>query len=236
MAKHIKSTDPRKPVIVAALKLLVNCRKITCVEHFGGDVYGGNCMNMNDPEARGGHFKVKVDFETGAAELVEEKQEPATVAAHNRPVLRPGTEITARTSRNRGPGDILRYGVVGTCHESLTEYDERAKAGKPVFGSRQEVLDRIVGNRKRGDTQAFAIQHCSVIDNSGLSFAEKYPERMTAIEIKHGETYMVEHGDLGLFEMRASIVGNFSTLVRFTYVDVVPEYASDAPRSPEPRY
>lgn len=72
MAKNIVSKDPRKAVIVAALKRLVGCRKITCVQHVGGDVYSGNCMNMNDPEAAGGHFEVKVDFDNDTAELVQE--------------------------------------------------------------------------------------------------------------------------------------------------------------------
>lgn len=44
----VKSTDPRKPAIVAALKDKYNCRKITCVEHDRDNGrFIGNTMNYN---------------------------------------------------------------------------------------------------------------------------------------------------------------------------------------------
>jgi hypothetical protein len=60
MAKHIKSTDPRKPAIVAALKQKSGCRKVTTVLEIAPGVYEGNCMNPNGTASQPGFHQVEV--------------------------------------------------------------------------------------------------------------------------------------------------------------------------------
>lgn len=44
MSKPIKSRDPRKAAIVAALKQVSGCRKVTSVSEVALGVYEGTCM------------------------------------------------------------------------------------------------------------------------------------------------------------------------------------------------
>jgi hypothetical protein len=60
MSKPIKSTDPRKPAIVAALKRASNCRKVTSVRQIGESEYAGDCMNPNAADSRVGTVTVIV--------------------------------------------------------------------------------------------------------------------------------------------------------------------------------
>lgn len=62
MNKPIKSTDPRKPAIVAALKEISGHRKVTSVTQVGPDTYEGNCMYGPLPEGR---FQVVIPPATG---------------------------------------------------------------------------------------------------------------------------------------------------------------------------
>lgn len=45
--KNVTSSDPRKPAIVAALKAVSACRKVTSVVEVAPNTYQGNCMNPN---------------------------------------------------------------------------------------------------------------------------------------------------------------------------------------------
>jgi hypothetical protein len=46
MKKPVKSTDPRKPAIMAALKKASGCTKVTGVQQNGENLFSGACMKM----------------------------------------------------------------------------------------------------------------------------------------------------------------------------------------------
>jgi hypothetical protein len=56
--KPIKSYDPRKSAVVAALKRASNCRKVTNVRENGPDRYVGDCMWPNSGDAFPGTVQV----------------------------------------------------------------------------------------------------------------------------------------------------------------------------------
>jgi hypothetical protein len=59
--KNITNSDPRKPVIVAALKAASNCRRITLVRlDPKTGLAEGNCLHPNDPGAKEGFMFVLV--------------------------------------------------------------------------------------------------------------------------------------------------------------------------------
>lgn len=47
--KPVRSKDPRKPAVMAALKAASGCRKVTMVEELKAGGFSGNCMYGGTP-------------------------------------------------------------------------------------------------------------------------------------------------------------------------------------------
>jgi hypothetical protein len=94
--------------------------------------------------------------------------------------------------------------------------------------SREDVI-RFQRNYLRRDAQVWINQDCTVICDNPAFYARREEERAGAVEVCDGDEVLVEHahrhpdgGDGAPYPMRAKVLGDYSTLVDFSYVGAKP--------------
>lgn len=68
MARSVRSNEPIKATIVALLKSLTGCSKVTLVKEIGPNLYQAHCIKTKTNGAKGtsmGYFKLDLGSPTG---------------------------------------------------------------------------------------------------------------------------------------------------------------------------
>lgn len=113
---------------------------------------------------------------------------------------------------HNGPGSRMAYGKVGV--GSVYCADHEAELKKTAAG-RAKLKELKAMRKERGDAEVWVNQDCTVICADKEHYEALRKEREGAIQIEHGETYLVVNAKGGRNKWVAWVIGDYATTVHF---------------------